>query len=120
MTNWRLYIDGNDDLWVFFEHENFPYIDGPFLYCFENFNFKKQIRLFTSAGRQLIDFSPLFTGQDSKGNFILGSDLGNLAKVSQTGRQMFHKVLMEHRFGRKERTHPYFVKNVEKEWWRQE
>ena len=62
MISPRLYIDGNGDLWVFFEHQNFPYIDGPFLYCFENFKFKTQIRLFTSAGRQLIDFSPPFAG----------------------------------------------------------
>ena len=95
MTNPRIYIDGNDDLWVFFESENFPYIDGPFLYCFDrkDFTFKKHISLFTSTGRQLIDFSPLFAGQDSKGNFILGSELGHLAKIDQTGRQLFHKVL---------------------------
>jgi hypothetical protein len=113
MINPRLYIDGNDDLWVFFEDEN-SYIDGPFLYCFDrqDFKFKKQIRLFTSAGRQLIDFSPLFAGQDSKGNFILGSELGHLAKIDQTGRQLLHKVLMEHKFGRKERIRPCFVRNV--------
>ena len=113
MINPRLYIDRNDDLWVFFEDEN-SYINGPFLYCFDRqgFNFKKHIRLFTSKGRQLIDFSPLFAGQDSKGNFILGSELAHLAKIGQTGRQLFHKVLMEHKFSMKEKIRPYFVRNV--------
>ena len=86
MNDPRLYIDGNDDLWVFFEDENYPYIDGPFLYCFEDFKFKKYVTLFTSRARQLIDFSPLSVGQDSKGSFILGSELGHLAKIDQTGR----------------------------------
>jgi tetratricopeptide (TPR) repeat protein len=119
MINRRLYIDGNDDLWVFFEDEN-SYIDGPFLYCFDrqDFKFKKQIRLFTSAGRQPMSHSPLFAGQDSKGRFVLGSELGHLAKISQTGWQLFHKVLMEHKYltthGSKYKR-PYFVRNVRRE-----
>ena len=114
MMNRRLYIDGNEDLWVFFEDEN-SYIDGPFLFCFnrQDFRFKKQIRLFTSAGRQLIDFSPLFAGQDSKRNFILGTEFGHLAKIDQTGNQLFHKVLMKHKGSRYKR--PYFVRNLRTE-----
>ena len=68
MINRSLYIDGNEDLWVFFEDEN-SYISGPFLYCFDrqDFKFKKHIRLFTSAGRQLIDYSPFFADRIQKG-----------------------------------------------------
>jgi hypothetical protein len=119
MIKRRLYIDGNEDLWGFFEDEN-SYIDVPFLYCFDrqDFTFKKHIRLFTTKGRQLIDFSPLFAGQDLNGNFILGSELGHLAKIDQTGRQLFHKVLMEDKY-RKVRGYrhkrPYFVRNAKTE-----
>lgn len=113
MINPRLYVGEDEDLWVFFEDGN-SYIDGPFLFCFnrQDFRFKKQIRLFTSRGRQLIRHSPLFAGQDSKGNLILGTGFGHLAKIDQTGNQLFHKVLMEYKGSRYKR--PYFVRNVRK------
>ena len=95
-----LYIDDNNDLWIFFADNNSSYIGGPFLYCIDNktMKFKKDIRLFNDKGTPVASpFQPLFVSQDQIGNFLLVTDLAYLTKVDQYGQKIYRKRLMEYR-----------------------
>ena len=118
----RLYMDDNNDLWIFFADDYSSHIGGPFLYCFDSrtLKFKKDVRLYNDMGTPVgSPFDPLFASHDQQGNFILATDLAYLTKVNAQGGKMYRKLLMKYddpwtRRNRK-RKRPYFVRDIQKQ-----
>ena len=98
MDKVQIYIDHNDDLWMYFEDWPDWHMPGPFLSCFDGrtMKFKKDIRLYGPKGNpRLIGMDPLFLSQDSECNFILGSDMGEVIKVDHKGEKLFTRYVQK-------------------------
>jgi len=113
MDKVQIYIDRNDDLWMYFEDWPDWHMPGPFLSCFDGrtMKFKKDIRLYGPKGNpRLTGMDPLFLSQDSEGNFVLGSDMGEVIKVDHKGEKLFTRYVQkkERYFNSRNR---YFVVN---------
>ena len=118
----RLYIDDNNDLWIFFSDDYSSHIGGPFLYCFDSrtLKFKKDVRLYNDNGTPVASpFDPLFASHDQQGNFILATDLAYLTKVDAQGSRIYRKRLMGYQFQwtarNQKRKRPYFVRDIQKQ-----
>lgn len=117
----QLYIDDNNDLWIFFSDDYSSHIGGPYLYCFDSktMGFKKEVRLFSDKGTPVTSpFDPQFVSHDRQGNFILATALAYLTKVNLQGRKIYRKRLMGYSlpWTTRNRKHkrPYFVRDIQR------
>ena len=118
----RLYMDDNNDLWIFFSDDYSSHIGAPFLYCFDSrtMKLKKDVRLFSDKGTPVTSpYDPLFVSHDQQGNFILATDLAYLTKVDQQGRKIYRKRLIEYHSHwttrNQKRRRPYFVRDIQRQ-----